>query len=84
MRMTTSDRGTAAAVPSRPAAGDGRPPQGTAVRAPRRLASRLGRAAAVAAVVAGLTAGIATPASAAPDQTPGMTLTIHKPSNDDG
>jgi hypothetical protein len=51
------------------------------VPAPRRSTSRLGRAAAVAAVVVGLGAGVATPASAAPDQTPGMTLTIHKPSN---
>ncbi len=84
MRSTTTDRGAAAAAPSHPAARDGRPAKETALPAARRLASRLGRAAAVAAVVVGLGAGVATPASAAPDQTPGMTLTIHKPSNYNG
>ncbi len=42
------------------------------------------RVAAVAAVTAGLAVGVASPAAAAPDQTPGMTLTIHKPSNYNG
>jgi hypothetical protein len=46
----------------------------------KNIASRASRIAAVAALTVGLSAGVATPASAAPDQTAGMNLTIHKPS----
>ncbi len=72
------------AVPPHHPADDGHGRRNRAARALRGIAARAGRVTAVAAVTVALGVGVATPASAAPAQTAGMTLTIHKPSNFNG
>jgi hypothetical protein len=84
MRTTTPDKGPAAAGSPSTQAGDGRRSRETAGPAARELVSRVGRAAAVAAVTVGLSAGVAAPASAAPDPTPGTALSIHGPTDSSG